>query len=150
MMWSLQDTAPLNEIDWTIFGISPQASLDMGFTENTFPPISVPPSRPPSPPIDQTEEDKWRESCLGSITILNLATNYQPRNPFMLGMSGKIDEVRIDPKDVPALSQWSRFWLDQDAYDRVLSSLAFAQKLPGGSSFKMPTSLYTVNTLISR
>lgn len=61
MMWSMQDTAPLNEIDWTIFGISPQASMELGFAENALPAISVPPSRPPSPPIDQTEEDKWRK-----------------------------------------------------------------------------------------
>lgn len=83
----------------------------------------------------------------------------------MPGAEGRIAEVVIDPALDPKLWRWSRFWLDENLYAKVKSSLSeympssrtsltrpdLAQSMPGRDTkgFRMPESLFTVNTLIS-
>lgn len=58
------------------------------------------------------------------------ATNYQPKRPFLIGTSGHLQEVLIDPGTVPELRKWSRFWLDESAYNRVIASLSESKEEP--------------------
>jgi hypothetical protein len=85
-----------------------------------------------------------------------------------MGTEGRISEVTRDPALDPKLSPWSRFWLDDALYAKVKNSLSKfrvgirqggpltrptgpAASMPGRdtAAFRMPESLFTVNTLIS-
>lgn len=62
MLWSMHDPGPLQEIDWTMFGISPQNPATDERALAFLPTGSGLPSRVGSPTVDATAEDEWRES----------------------------------------------------------------------------------------
>jgi len=92
-----------------------------------------------------------------------------PKRPYVAGAEERIVEVIVDPAVDPKLWPWSRFWLDEALYAQVKASLSkwrsgihgetdvltpstdAARSMPGPDigGFRMPDSLFTVNTLIS-